>query len=188
MNSITRAFIPFVKNDVNKFIKYADKKAGESLKVNKPVNIISLPKNEDCLVEEPQDAENKAYVYKAKERAPRERKGITPEEIQAAKDTVEGAKKMFETFIKCVRIALKIVAGDNVPPQDDKFLSENEPEMHSNAWKMRSIKSDPEDHESELEEEENEETLNMGSGTAKISFGGEGSDINMTVERLDITV
>jgi hypothetical protein len=64
---------------------------------------------------------------------------------------IEGAKqkgKTFDALAKCLKIASRIINGDNVPKKDDKFLYENYPGMHMRAWLLRKKNDDPKDYES----------------------------------------
>ena len=76
------------------------------------------------------------------------------EQMKAIREQDGAAAKSYESWGKCIRIAMKIVKGDNVPPKDDNYLRENNPELHTRAWTMRVPKEDPEDHESELDDDE----------------------------------
>ena len=75
-------------------------------------------------------------------------------EMERIREQSEGAGEGYALWAKCIRIAMRIVQGDNVTLKDDKFLAENEPELHMRAWMMRVPKDDPEDHESLLDDEE----------------------------------
>jgi hypothetical protein len=54
---------------------------------------------------------------------------------------------------KALQIARRIMQGDIVPDNDDRFLLENYPEMHLKAWMLRQTKEEPEEHKSVLDEE-----------------------------------
>ncbi|MCL2697209.1 MAG: hypothetical protein FWE74_03900 [Oscillospiraceae bacterium] len=76
---------------------------------------------------------------------------------------------------KCIRIAQRIQRGDNVPLKDDKFLYDNYPEMHLKAWMLRRFKEDPEDHKSELDDEDcgsGGVKFTIMAGSASFDFGG----------------
>jgi len=55
---------------------------------------------------------------------------------------------------KCIRIATHIINGDKIPPQDDKFLFEHNPDMHQRAWMLRREKEKPDECESELDDDD----------------------------------
>ncbi|MCL2019500.1 MAG: hypothetical protein FWG70_07045 [Oscillospiraceae bacterium] len=106
--------------------------------------------------------------------------GMSLEEMHRRLESAKQEGDTFEVLAKCLRIAFRIIRGDNVPPKDDRFLFENYPDMHFKAWSLRQYKEDPEDCESELEDEEEEE------GSVQISEVSLSVDteINMLVESL----
>ena len=55
----------------------------------------------------------------------------------------------------CRKIAASIMKGDKVPPEDLKFLMENDPYGYRLAMALRRHKEDPEEVDSVLEDEEN---------------------------------
>lgn len=77
-----------------------------------------------------------------------------------------------EVMGKCIRIAAHIINGDKVPPQDDKYLFEHYPDMHSRAWMLRKVKEDPDEYESEVDEDE-EKAESGGSELPEIPDAGE---------------
>ena len=160
----------------NFYVHSANKKAHGT---GRRENIHEPPKTEDTLLDNTEKQESKAFIYDKKPSAPKVRREITPEEVQAQKESIEAAAKGFQILIKCVRIAFRIIRGDNVPMQDNKLLAENYPDMHFRAWSLRQVKQNPEDCESELEEED--------EGTTVSDGGGEVS-LDMEVEALDVSV
>ena len=54
----------------------------------------------------------------------------------------------------CRKIAASIMKGDKVPPEDLKFLMENDPDGYRLAMALRRHKEDPEEVDSVLEDEE----------------------------------
>jgi len=60
----------------------------------------------------------------------------------------------YDIELKCIKIAMRILNGDYVPKQDEKFLAENNPEMYLRAIMLRKQNEDPEEYDSLLEEEE----------------------------------
>jgi hypothetical protein len=74
-----------------------------------------------------------------------------------AHSEIEGAKqkgKTFDALAKCLKIASRIINGDNVPKKDDKFLFEHYPGMHMRAWLLRRKNDDPKDYESLVDEKQ----------------------------------
>lgn len=85
----------------------------------------------------------------------------------------EGLKAMR----KCQEIASRIMRGDRVPPQDEAYLREHDPDGYKLALVMRQPKEDPEEWESVLDEEEasSESTGGESSGTSSSCGTGGGS-------------
>ena len=62
--------------------------------------------------------------------------------------------KSLDVMEKCRKIASRIIKGDKVPPQDEQFLMEADPEGYKLALACRVPKEKPKEWESVLEEEE----------------------------------
>jgi len=88
-----------------------------------------------------------------KEQLKRQADQIRESNIEAAKGT--------DIMAKCMRIAMRIVQGDNVPQKDDKFLAEHNPELHMRAWMLRIPKENPKDHDSELNDDGSDPFVEM---------------------------
>jgi hypothetical protein len=58
--------------------------------------------------------------------------------------------------IKCQKIAVRIQAGDKVPPQDERYLQENDPQTYQLAIALRQPKKDPKEWDTLLEDEDRE--------------------------------
>ena len=56
--------------------------------------------------------------------------------------------------LKCLKIASRIMSGDKVPPEDPRFLLENDPKLYQMAVTGRLPKEDPKEHKSVLDEED----------------------------------
>ena len=72
----------------------------------------------------------------------------------------EGLKAMR----RCQEIARRIMRGDKVPPEDERYLMENDPEGFKLAMAMRTPKKKPKKWESVLKDEKKSEPSNNGSG------------------------
>jgi hypothetical protein len=122
---------------------------------------------------------------------------ISPDGIQKAKDTdddlqkrmdgLQGHLKQMESAreqgaaeaeaakirIKCLQIAMRIISGDEVPPEDHKFLAEHDPELYAEAMSRRMPKEDPYKHE-RLSEDKKPDIFNMTGDPVEVksvSFG-----------------
>lgn len=97
-------------------------------------------------------------ALRAKEREKAKSKGlIALMRPQQQKDPqIEAMKKELKTLRQCAKIAASLREGDNVPPEDLRFLLRNNPRMYTLAMAMRKPKEDPEDCKSVLEKEEEE--------------------------------
>lgn len=99
--------------------------------------------------------------------------------LESAKHELDAMEKAMKMMRLCQKIAASIMKGDNVPPEDLKYLMENDPDGYKLAMAMRRPKEDPEDVKSVLEEENNnsgEESAQSAEGPApapEVSSGGE---------------
>lgn len=76
------------------------------------------------------------------------------DDLKAQMKQSEDEGSAYQTYIKCMRIALRIMNGDEVPEEDRKFLMDNEPELYAKAITLRMEKEDPEEYDSLLTEED----------------------------------
>lgn len=67
---------------------------------------------------------------------------------------LEMLSKSLDVMEKCRKIASRIMKGDKVPPQDEQFLMEADPDGYKLALVCRVPKEKPKEWESVLEEEE----------------------------------
>lgn len=89
--------------------------------------------------------------------------------MESKKKELDAMDKALKVLRICQKIAASIMKGDRVPPEDLKYLMDNDPEGYKMAMAMRRPKEDPEDVESALEEEEKRNT--EGSTEAVVSGG-----------------
>ena len=68
-------------------------------------------------------------------------------------DALNEALKKME---RCQKIASRIMRGDKVPPQDERYLLDNDPDGYKLAIACRKPKEKPKEWESVLEDEEQE--------------------------------
>ena len=69
---------------------------------------------------------------------------------------LEALEKSLKVMEKCRKIASRIMKGDKVPPQDEQFLMESDPDGYKLALACRTPKEKPKEWESVLEEEDRE--------------------------------
>ena len=87
-------------------------------------------------------------------------------------DLLSQGQKVLEL---CQKIAASIMKGDKVPPEDLKFLMENDPDGYRLAMAMRRHKEDPEEVDSVLEDEDKH------GGSAEGTGGGEALSVEGSV-------
>lgn len=66
----------------------------------------------------------------------------------------DALKKSLDKMKKCMRIARNIGKGHKVPPQDEKYLLENDPKAYMMAIVMRMMEEEKRKVKSELDEED----------------------------------
>lgn len=123
-------------------------------------------KNPSCIKDDEKIKQNEKQSANEESGINRVIKAEIPREIlmfkaEQAREQSKAAGKSASVMAKCMRISIRIVQGDNVPPQDDKYLAEHNPELHMRSWMMRIPKADPEDHDSILDEENNGDLAKM---------------------------
>lgn len=106
-----------------------------------------------------EEAEENASIREQNE------KKMYQEMFENAKEAAEAQEEGFGDLAKAMEIARRILNGDIVPAQDEKFLMEFNSEMYMRVKSMAELKEDPEKYDSLLEEEE-EENGKSGSGSS----------------------
>lgn len=94
------------------------------------------------------------------------------DQLDSIKEQEKTEEDSWEEYGKCLKIAMSIASGDNVPRQDIEYLKEHNPELFGQAMALRIPKKDPEDCESVLEDEDGEDSENSGNGSARIVESG----------------
>lgn len=96
-------------------------------------------------------------------------------------EELDALSQQLKSQMKCLEIAMRIMKGKKVPPEDEQYLMENDPEGYKLAMAMRKPpKKDEEECESVLDDEDKKgrtsETSDSGeSAPAESSSGGEGA-------------
>jgi hypothetical protein len=133
------------KREANFYVNSMNRKAATS--GDKSTERDGLRKNLN--VDRFEDSKEEGFVRTKWERMNAE---FTPEMALQKMDNVKQKGKTFDALAKCLKIARRIINGDNVPKRDDKFLFENYPGMHMRAWLLRRQNDDPKDYESVLDD------------------------------------
>lgn len=75
-------------------------------------------------------------------------------QLENSKGHLDRLDKALKVLSKCQKIAASIMKGNRVPPEDLRYLMENDPEGYKLAMAMRRQNPDPEDEKSVLDEED----------------------------------
>lgn len=86
---------------------------------------------------------------------------------------LEMLSKSLKVMEQCRKIASRIMRGDKVPPQDEQFLMEADPDGYKLALACRVPKEKPKEWESALEDEEAESGSTESAGPEAADSGGE---------------
>ena len=112
-----------------------------------------------------QDMENQRKLLEAKQRK---------------NGGLEALSKSLKVMERCQKIAARIMRGDKVPPQDEMYLMDNDPDGYKLAIVCREPKEDPKEWESVLKEGDRESDFagDAGSGeaAAETADGGEAAE------------
>lgn len=79
------------------------------------------------------------------------------EEMERIREENEDSAKTAEQQSKCMLIAMRIAAGDKVPQKDIKFLIKYNMGLYAKAMQMRIPKTEPEEYDTVLDEEDEKE-------------------------------
>jgi len=112
------------------------------------------------------------------------------DELKRAGEVAEGMGEAMREMIKCLRIAMRIMSGHNVPEADHRFLMDKDTALYSKAIMMRREIIDPEELERLSEdEEENEESSEIGEiptppadAGAEVSGDSVSADVAVDIE------
>jgi hypothetical protein len=97
-------------------------------------------------------------------------------QLEAARKQGEGAAEHYKRKLQCLLIAMRIMQGDKVPPEDHRFLAEEEPELYHKAMSMRIEKKDPDEHDRVSEDEENDSEMPDDGEPAPVQAGSGEAD------------
>ena len=103
--------------------------------------------------------------------------------METEEDKLDAMSEQLDVQMKCLKIAMNMMKGKRVPPEDERYLMEHDPEGYKLAIAMRKLpEKDDEECESVLKDEDKtsgeadgtEETAPAEGGGA--SSGGEAAD------------
>ena len=89
---------------------------------------------------------------------------------QKGNGELDALSKALKTMDKCRKIAGRIMRGDKVPPQDERYLMDNDPDGYKLALVCRKPKEKPKEWETALDEEDLEG--GSGGGTEELPESG----------------
>lgn len=92
---------------------------------------------------------------------------------QKGNSELDAVTKALKTMDKCRKIASRIMKGDKVPPQDEQYLMDNDPDGYKLALVCREPKEKPKKWESVLEDEDLEGGQSGGEAAEAGDSGGE---------------
>ena len=133
-----------------------------------PVDKLTLSQQAVAFVEE----QSRKMWDEVREREQQRQSRMNAEPSDGELDLLSQGLKVLEM---CQKIAASIMKGDNVPPEDLKFLMENDPDGYRLAMALRRHKEDPEDVDSVLEDEENRD-----DSAGETDGGGEAPSVEAT--------
>ena len=133
---------------MNRKTEAADTPAGAQAPQRKePVDKLTLSRQAVAYVEE----QSRKMWDEVREREQQRRSRMNAEPSSSELDLLSQGLRVLEL---CQKIAASIMKGNNVPPEDVKFLMENDPAGYRLAMAMRRHNPDPEDEESVLTDED----------------------------------
>lgn len=106
---------------------------------------------------------------------------VLREEFEQADKRAKAQAEALSIAGKCMTIAGRIMAGDRVPPKDERYLAQNDKELYMMAIMMRRQKENPQKYRSITDSDQStEKPVTVTSGeTASLeppTGGGEGSE------------
>ena len=110
---------------------------------------VSLSKQAVAYLEEQRRLSMERFAQETARKAREETEGKSAEESQ-----LEALTKSLKAVMKSHEIAARIMRGDKVPPEDERYLMENDPDGYKLAMAMRTPKKHPKEWESILDDED----------------------------------
>ena len=150
----------------------------------------SQPGQDEVRLEEPMTPEEKRQQAQAEKwKAVRQMVSVMQQQSVQMKEQSEqqtkALKEAMDKMKRCTKIAANIGKGHKVPPQDEKYLLENDPKAYMMAMILRMMEEEKRKVKSELEDEENQQEGENGSAAPVEGLdasGGEASAPEASVE------
>lgn len=105
---------------------------------------------------------------------------------EQSKKQADALKKSMDKMKKCARIARNIGKGHKVPPEDEKYLLENDPKAYMLAIVLRMMEEEKDKVKSELDKEDQEQeqggTQSVGAAESVGADMGGGDAAEVSVE------
>ena len=144
---------PEIKNIIQKHAKHQQNKQSNNYIFKKTETI-------EYFVEISLDGKQKVKnVYDELQQMANEIKGGM-EQLKEVSEQGQGAAESAKIRMTCLKIALRIMSGDNVPIQDHQYLLKHDPKLYAEALTHRMIKEKPKDHDRLSEDEESDDSNN----------------------------
>lgn len=144
--------------------------SNSNLNSKKPENTAEMPKkpeNKDAFEFTMTEKEReKAEMIKQKQEEAKLQQEQLKSELESSNMQAKEFEKSAKVQSQCMLIASRIMAGDDVPIQDYKYLATNNTELYGKAIMMRVNKENPEKHKRVSEDEEETEPTKLGDFSA----------------------
>lgn len=123
------------------------------------------------------EEQNRQVMERAREEAAR-RDADPLDGLSEEKDALDFMDKQLKMLNKCQKIAARIMAGDKVPPEDERYLMEHDQEGYKMALALRRPKKHPKEYKSVLDDEDRGKTAGSGEteGPSAVSEPSAGSE------------
>lgn len=81
--------------------------------------------------------------------------------LKLTKSQSKEDKNKKDVFLKCLEISRRILAGDEVPPADHKYLMENNPELYLRSILMKKYQDCPRKYKQLTEDEDIQDQIRL---------------------------
>lgn len=100
------------------------------------------------------------------------------EQLEKAREQGDAMAESMQTRTKCLLIAMRIMSGDKVPIEDQRYLADKDPELFAKSNMMKLQNPDPKEHDrisedEELTDEDSAREPGVSAASENQSAGGE---------------